>query len=115
MKRGTRVRIEVVSLAVSLWMLVAVNEECFRAAMFNVFDTFAGGRISSPLTRDVLKLTAANLLWLLFHFIQRPFDPLQYGWYMLWLAVSGMILSYVLLRGGLGAAVALHFIINVSS
>ena len=100
---------------VSLWMLVAVNEECFRAAMFNVFDAFAGGRIADPLTRDVLKLTVANLLWLLFHFIQRPFNPLQYGWYMAWLVFSGMILSYVLLKGSLGAAVALHFLINVTA
>ena len=100
---------------VSLWMLVAVNEECFRAAMFNVFDVFTENRIANPLTRDVLKLTFANLLWLLFHFIQRPFDPIQYGWYMIWLAISGMILSYALLKGGLGAATALHFMINLTA
>jgi len=100
---------------ITLWMLVAVNEECFRAAMFNVFDAFAGDRISNPTTRTVLKLTVANLLWLLFHFIQRPFDPRVYGYYMLWLIASGMIMSYALLKGGLGAAVALHFIVNVTA
>jgi hypothetical protein len=100
---------------VSLWMLVAVNEECFRAAMMNVFDAFASNRISNPLTRDTIKLTTANLLWLLFHFIQRPFDPTVYGYYMLWLILSGMVMSFALLKGGLGAAVTLHFIVNMTA
>jgi len=100
---------------VSLWMLVAVNEECFRAAMFNVCDALVQNRIANPLTHEVLKLTFANLLWLLMHFIQRPFDPIQYGWYMVWLVTSGMLMSYVLLKGGLGAAVTMHFLVNISS
>jgi hypothetical protein len=56
-----------------------------------------------------------NLLWLLFHFIQRPFDPTVYGYYMLWLILSGMVMSFALLKGGLGAAVTLHFIVKHDS
>jgi membrane protease YdiL (CAAX protease family) len=34
---------------------------------------------------------------------------------MLWLMLSGMIMSFALLKGGLGAAVTLHFIVNMTA
>ena len=57
----------------------------------------------------------ANVIWILYHFIQRPFDPFTYKWYILWLFISGLVLTYVLIKAGLGSAMLLHLLINISA
>ena len=49
--------------------------------------------------------------WLIFHFVQRSFDWL----YFLWLIVAGVILQIILRKGGLGAAVLAHLVINLTA
>jgi len=93
-----------------LWSLVAVAEEAFRAAMISYLEGL--GIFEKSLW---LRALAANILWLAFHFVQRPFDPWAYRWYIAWLFISGLVMTFVLIKAGLGAAVAVHWLVNISS
>ena len=96
----------------ALWCIVAVAEETFRATVMNVVSLWQwrGKRLGT-----VMRIIIADLLWLLYHFIQRPFDPFAYRYYILWLFASGIVLGFVLERAGLGSAALAHFIINVTA
>ncbi|MFZ7138678.1 MAG: type II CAAX prenyl endopeptidase Rce1 family protein [archaeon] len=98
----------------ALWMLVAVAEESFRATMMNVFDSlyvFKGKKK----TNTALKVIFCVVLWILFHFIQRPFDIFTYRYYIIWLFISGIVMTYTMLKGGLGSSVLIHFIVNLTA
>jgi hypothetical protein len=98
----------------ALWLLVAVAEECFRATMMNMWDSLYAKKFAGQ-TNTVLKVLFSNVLWVLFHFIQRPFDPVVYGWYIVWLLISGFVMGYATLKGGLGSSTLIHFIVNLTS
>jgi hypothetical protein len=98
-----------------LWILVAVAEESFRATMMNVYEAIFARKNRSPNMSTALKVVFSVGLWILFHFIQRPFDPFVYRYYILWLFISGVVMSYAMLKGGLGSATLIHFIVNLTA
>jgi len=97
----------------ALWALVACSEEAFRATMMNVAEVFYRSR-----DREVnawWQSLFAVSTWIVFHFVQRPFDPIAYKWYIVWLFCSGLVMTYVLRRAGLGAAAVLHMLVNLTA
>jgi len=99
---------------VGLWVIVAVAEECFRAACMILTDSAYQHYYHKPINMW-LKIIVANCLWLLFHFIQRPFDPFAYKYYILWLFISGLLLGYLVEKAGLGSAALAHFLVNLTA
>ena len=98
---------------VALWALVAVSEEAFRATMMNFAEILMKWR-----DREVnlaWRALFANVIWILFHFIQRPFDPFAYKWYIVWLFISGLVMTYVLVKAGVGSAILLHMLVNLTA
>ena len=96
-----------------LWVLVAVSEEAFRAAMLNAADLtvqFRGRGL-----QDRYRAFFANTVWMLFHFLQRPLDLGVYWKYMLWLYVAGLVMTYALMRAGMGSATLIHLIVNLTA
>ena len=97
----------------ALWMLVAVSEEAFRATMMNFSQLF--WTIRDKEANAWYKALFSNTIWLLFHFFQRPFDPWTYRWYIIWLFISGLVMTYVMMKAGLGAAATVHLLVNISA
>ena len=98
---------------IALWIIVAVCEEAFRASMMTFSGLFIKHRNSHVAL--FLRILFANVLWILFHFIQRPFDPFLFRYYIVWLFCTGMLLGFVLHKAGLGAATLIHFIVNLTA
>ena len=96
-----------------LWILVAVSEEAFRAAMLNAADLFL--QFTNREVQDRWKILFANSVWIGFHFLQRPLDLSIYGPYIVWLFASGIVMTYVLMKVGLGSATLIHLIINLTA
>ena len=96
-----------------LWILVAVSEESFRAAMLNAADLFL--QFTNREVQDRWKILFANTVWIGFHFLQRPLDLTVYGVYIVWLFCSGLVMTYVLMKIGLGSATLIHLIINLTA
>lgn len=96
-----------------LWILVAVSEEAFRAAMLNAADLFL--QFTNRDIQDRWKILFANTVWIGFHFLQRPLDLSIYGVYIVWLFCSGLVMTYVLMKIGLGSATLIHIIINLTA
>jgi hypothetical protein len=102
-----------VAQVLGLWILVAVSEEAFRAGMLNAADLtvqFRGRGL-----QDRYRAFFANTTWFLFHFFQRPLDLGVYWKYMLWLYVTGLVITYVLMKVGLGSATLIHLIVNLTA
>lgn len=98
---------------VGLWLLVAVCEESFRATMATVWEAIC--RFKNRRVNVGLQLLFADALWILFHFIQRPFDPFAYRYYIVWLFVAGLVMGYAMVKAGLGSAALIHFIVNLTA
>jgi len=98
---------------VALWILVAVSEETFRATMMNFAETLIDWK--NEQWDKIWKILFANGVWVIFHFIQRPFDLFAYKWYMVWLFISGLIMTYVLFKAGLGSAILVHLLVNLTA
>ena len=98
---------------IALWILVAISEETFRATMMNFAEVVMKWKDKE--LNMAWKALFANSIWILFHFIQRPFDPFAYKWYIVWLIISGLVMTYVLIKAGLGSAVLLHVLVNLSA
>ena len=96
-----------------LWVLVAVSEEAFRAAMMNFAELFATFRDKG--VHIAYKAVFANVVWVAFHFFQRPFDVTLYGPYVVWLFASGLVMTYALVKYGLGSATLIHLIVNLTA
>ena len=96
-----------------LWILVAVSEEAFRAAMLNAADLFL--QFTNRELADRWKILFANTVWIGFHFLQRPLDLTIYGPYIVWLFVSGFVMTWALMKVGLGSATLIHLIINLTA
>jgi hypothetical protein len=96
-----------------LWILVAVSEEAFRAAMLNAADLFL--QFTNRELTDRWKILFANSVWIGFHFLQRPLDLTIYGPYIVWLFVSGLVMTWALMKVGLGSATLIHLIINLTA
>jgi hypothetical protein len=96
-----------------LWILVAVSEEAFRAAMLNAADLFL--QFTNREVQDRWKILFANSVWIGFHFLQRPLDLSVYGPYIVWLFASGLVMTIVLMKVGLGSATIIHLIINLTA
>jgi len=96
-----------------LWILVAVSEEAFRAAMLNAADMFL--QFTNREVQDWWKVLFATIMWIRFHFLQRPMDLSIYGPYIVWLFISGIVMTWVLMKFGLGAATLIHLIINLTA
>ena len=96
-----------------LWILVAVSEEAFRAAMLNAADLFL--QFTNREIQDRWKILFANTVWIGFHFLQRLLDLSIYGPYIVWLFASGLVMTYVLMKIGLGSATLIHLIINLTA
>jgi len=87
-----------------VWTLVALGEECFRATMLIFTEFFTD---SLP-----LQWVLSNTAWVILHFVQRPyFQP----YYLLWLYATGLVLTFILQKAGLGSAVLAHIIINLTA
>jgi hypothetical protein len=98
---------------VAVWLLVAVSEEAFRATMLNLAELFT--RFKDRELSGWAKTIFANAVWVVFHFIQRPFDPVAYKWYLVWLIASGLVMTFAMTRAGLGAATLIHLLVNLSA
>ena len=96
-----------------LWILVAVSEEAFRAAMMNLADMVVEFRGRTLQNR--WKIVGSNLVWWGFHFFQRPFAMDIYWKYGLWLFLTGLVIGYVLTEKRLGAATLIHLIVNLTA
>jgi len=97
----------------ALWALVSCSEEAFRATMMNLAMVFYRSR-----DREVnawWQSLFAVTTWMVFHFVQRPFDPIAYKWYIVWLFASGLVMTYVLRKAGLGAAAVTHMLVNLTA
>jgi len=97
----------------ALWILVAVSEEAFRAAMLNAADLVLEFR--GKVVRDRWRILFANTVWIAFHFFQRPLDLNVYGMYIVWLFVAGLVMTYATVEGGMGAATLIHIIVNLTA
>jgi membrane protease YdiL (CAAX protease family) len=118
-----------VAQVIGLWVLVAVCEEAFRAAMMNAAMAYLPMRLGDIQLRransanwgdmapagKAAALVFSTLVWLAFHFFQRPLDLDMYWPYMIWLFISGMVMGYALVEGGLGASVPIHIIVNLTA
>ena len=106
---------------VGLWNLVSVHEEAFRAAALTVVsgifpDAFEfRNKVFSKQQMVWVVAFFANTAWVLFHFLQRPLDLTLYWKYILWLYCSGFVFTYALMEGGLGVAVWVHTITNLTA
>jgi hypothetical protein len=98
---------------IALWILVALSEEAFRATMLNFAEVVM--RWKDREFNLAWKILFANAVWILFHFVQRPFDPIAYKWYIVWLFISGLVMTYVLVKAGLGSAILLHMLVNITA
>ena len=96
-----------------LWVLVAVSEEAFRGAMLNAADLVAEFRGRE--LQDRWRILFANTVWVGFHFFQRPLDLGIYWKYMIWLYVAGLVMTYVLMKVGMGSATLIHLIVNLTA
>lgn len=96
-----------------LWILVAVSEEAFRAAMLNAADLVT--QTTNRELQDRWRILFANTVWVAFHFFQRPLDLGIYWKYMLWLYVTGLVITWVLMKVGLGSATLIHLIVNLTA
>jgi len=97
----------------ALWVLVAVSEEAFRAAMLNFADLFA--RFKDTEVAWYWRVLFANTVWVGFHFLQRPFNLKLYAPYILWLYAAGLVMTWALIKQGLGAATLIHVVINLTA
>ena len=88
---------------IGVWIIVATSEETFRATMTNV----AQLKIKKPIIQDIIAVAC----WLVFHFVQRSFNLL----YCIWLIVAGFVLQYIMRKGGLGASILAHVVINLTA
>ena len=96
-----------------LWTLVAVSEECFRAAMLNAADLIL--ELKDKELQNHWRILVANTVWIAFHFFQRPLDLAIYWKYVVWLFASGLIMTYVMTQRAMGAAVLIHLITNLTA
>lgn len=110
---GTLQQLSYMAQVMGLWVLVAVSEEAFRAAMLNVADLFAKFRDND--VQDRYKILFANVVWVGFHFLQRPLDIDIYGVYIVWLFASGLVMTFAMRQFGMGAATMIHLIINLTA
>ena len=110
---GVTTQLRYMAQVLGLWILVAVSEEAFRAAMLNAADLFL--QFTNREIRDRWKILFANSVWIGFHFLQRPLDLSIYGPYIVWLFASGLVMTYVLMKVGLGSATLIHLIINLTA
>jgi hypothetical protein len=99
---------------IALWVIVAVCEEAFRATMIDVGRQILSSKFQGKIL-TLMCILLANVLWILFHFIQRPFDPFAYKYYIIWLFCSGLVLGWLVERAGLGSAAFAHFLINITA
>ena len=98
---------------VCIFSLVAVAEESFRAAMFNIAETVEPIRDKLP---EWARWGIANALWCVYHFAQRQFSPdLLTISYTAWLLITGAIMCYIMREAGLGAATLAHLIVNLTA
>lgn len=100
---------------IGLWCIVAVCEEAFRATVMLTTESMLPKQKLQGTIRLAIKILIANVLWILFHFIQRPLDPWAYRYYIIWLFVSGLLLGLMIEKVGLGCAALTHFIINLTA
>jgi len=107
------VQLRYMAQVIGLWILVAVSEEAFRAAMLNAADLFA--QFQSREIQDRWKILFANTVWILFHFLQRPLDLQVYGPYIVWLFAAGLVMTFALRSYGMGAATLIHLIVNLTA
>ena len=106
-------QIQYLAQVVGLWILVAVSEEAFRAGMLNAADLVT--QVRNKELQDRWRILFANTVWVAFHFFQRPFDLNLYWKYMIWLYVTGLVMTYVLMKVGLGSATLIHLIVNLTA
>jgi len=99
--QGIEMQVYFMLQIIALWILVALSEETFRATMMNFAEVVMKWKDKE--LNMAWKAIFANSIWILFHFIQRPFDPVAYKWYIIWLFISGLVMTYVLIKAGLGA------------
>jgi len=96
-------------IAVAILLLVAISEEIFRAGAWYISKTmFLSNLDLSNNIKNYIALAIANLLWVLYHFSQRPFNMD----YFIWLLFAGTIFSFCLIYGGLEASILAHLITN---
>lgn len=106
-------QLQYMAQVVGLWILVAVAEEAFRAAMLNAADLFT--RFTDKDIQDRYRVFFANTVWVVFHFFQRPLDLNIYWKYILWLYAAGLVMTYALIKAGMGAATLIHIIVNLTA
>ena len=100
---------------VGLIAVIAVAEEGFRASIIALLQELFSRRTDEA-SIQILIITVANILWILFHFVQRNFVfNMTMIYYVVWLLITGYILSIVLIKAGLGTAALAHFLINISA
>jgi len=98
---------------VCIYSLVAVAEESFRAAMFNITEAIRPVKGKLP---EWARWGIANALWCFYHFAQRQFRPdLLTLTYTAWLLITGAVMCYILREAGLGAATLAHLVVNLTA
>ena len=98
---------------VCVFSLVAVAEESFRAAMFNITEAIGPVRGKLP---EWARWGIANALWCFYHFAQRQFRPdLLTLTYTAWLLITGAVMCYIMREAGLGSAALAHLIVNLTA
>ena len=110
---STLTQLQYMAQVLGLWILVAVSEEAFRGAMLNAADLVVQFRGRG--LQDRYKAVFANTTWFFFHFFQRPLDLAVYWKYMLWLYIAGLVMTFVLMKVGMGSATLIHLIVNLTA
>lgn len=97
-----------------LLVIIALSEETFRAAILSLMELY--NTIGDPEIRRITNIIVSNSCWVSLHFVQRPFlmNEITLA-YVIWLFVSGIILTYILQRSGLGTAALAHFLLNLTA
>ncbi|MHA1470692.1 MAG: CPBP family glutamic-type intramembrane protease, partial [Candidatus Asgardarchaeia archaeon] len=98
---------------IGLLSIIALSEESFRGAIITLLNYLIP---TDDELRQFAVISIANILWLVLHFIQRPFSLTSTSilYYVIWLLITGYILSIILIKSGLGTAVLCHFLINLT-
>ncbi len=99
---------------IGLSVLVALGEESFRVVIYELVKAIEGDTPDEFIDKSALLVS--NVAWIILHFIRRQelitLFPLETLYYVIWLFVTGVVLTIIYKKCGLGYSALMHFLIN---
>jgi|GEM_PF-6094190 len=111
---NTLVSIYEILNVLGLGVLIALGEESFRALVYELVKQIEGDTPDEFIDKSALLVS--NVAWIILHFIRRQelitLFPLETLYYVIWLFVTGVVLTIIYKKCGLGYSALMHFLIN---